>query len=65
MRTIYRDHARFMKTYFSQKEGYYFTGDGAKRDEDGYITITGRIDDIIIVSGHNLSTSEIESALVS
>lgn len=64
MRTIYGNHERFKKTYFSLFEGRYFSGDGAKRDKDGYVWITGRVDDIIIVSGHNLSTAEIESALV-
>ena len=62
-RTIYGDHQRFKETYFSMFPGYYFTGDGAKRDEDGYYRITGRVDDVIIVSGHNLGTAEIESAV--
>ncbi len=62
-RTIYRDHQRFKETYFSSFPGKYFTGDGCKRDEDGYYRITGRVDDIIIVSGHNLGTAEIESAI--
>ncbi len=62
-RTIYGDHERFKQTYFSAFEGKYFTGDGAKRDEDGYYRITGRVDDVIIVSGHNLGTAEIESAI--
>lgn len=62
-RTIYRDHQRFKDTYFSTFPGRYFTGDGCKRDEDGYYRITGRVDDIIIVSGHNLGTAEIESAI--
>lgn len=62
-RTIYGDHARFRETYFSTFPGMYFTGDGCKRDEDGYYRITGRVDDIIIVSGHNLGTAEIESAI--
>ena len=64
MRTVYGDHQRFIDTYFSQHEGKYFTGDGCKRDEDGYYWITGRVDDVIIVSGHNLGTAEIESAFV-
>lgn len=62
-RTIYGDHQRFKDTYFSTFPGKYFTGDGCKRDEDGYYRITGRVDDIIIVSGHNLGTAEIESAI--
>jgi acetyl-CoA synthetase len=62
-RTIYGDHQRFRDTYFSTFPGKYFTGDGCKRDEDGYYRITGRVDDIIIVSGHNLGTAEIESAI--
>jgi acetyl-CoA synthetase len=62
-RTIYGDHQRFKDTYFSSYPGKYFTGDGCKRDEDGYYRITGRVDDIIIVSGHNLGTAEIESAI--
>ena len=65
MRTVYGDHQRFVDTYFSQFDGKYFTGDGCKRDEDGYYWITGRVDDVIIVSGHNLGTAEIESAFVS
>jgi len=64
MRTVYKDHQRFKDTYFSTYEGKYFTGDGCRRDKDGYYWITGRVDDIIIVSGHNLGTAEIESALV-
>ena len=56
------DHQRFIDTYFSQFEGKYFTGDGCRRDRDGYYWITGRVDDVIIVSGHNLGTAEIESA---
>ena len=64
MRTVYGDHQRFIDTYFSQFDGKYFTGDGCRRDEDGYYWITGRVDDIIIVSGHNLGTAEIESAFV-
>jgi acetyl-CoA synthetase len=63
-RTVYGDHQRFRETYFSQYSGYYFTGDGARRDEDGYYWITGRIDDVLNVSGHRLGTAEIESALV-
>ena len=62
-RTIYGDHLRFRETYFSSFPGKYFTGDGCKRDTDGYYRITGRVDDIIIVSGHNLGTAEIESAI--
>jgi acetyl-CoA synthetase len=62
-RTIYGDHQRFRETYFSSFPGKYFTGDGCKRDKDGYYRITGRVDDIIIVSGHNLGTAEIESAI--
>ena len=64
MRTVYGDHKRFIETYFSQFEGKYFTGDGCKRDDDNYYWITGRVDDVIIVSGHNLGTAEIESAFV-
>ena len=64
MRTVYGDHQRFIDTYFSQFDGKYFTGDGCKRDKDGYYWITGRVDDVIIVSGHNLGTAEIESAFV-
>ena len=64
MRTVYGDHQRFIDTYFSQFNGKYFTGDGCKRDKDGYYWITGRVDDVIIVSGHNLGTAEIESAFV-
>jgi len=63
-RTIYKDHERFKETYFSRAPGMYFTGDGAKKDEDGYFWITGRIDDVINVSGHRMGTAEIESALV-
>ncbi len=65
MRTVYGDHKRFKETYFSRFPGKYFTGDGAKRDEDGYYWITGRVDDVINVSGHRMGTAEIESALVS
>ena len=63
-RTVHGDHKRFKETYFTQYPGYYFTGDGARRDEDGYYWITGRIDDVINVSGHRLGTAEVESALV-
>lgn len=63
-RTIYKDHARFVETYFTQYPGLYFTGDGCRRDEDGYYWITGRIDDVLNVSGHRLGTAEIESALM-
>ncbi|WP_295904865.1 acetate--CoA ligase [uncultured Bdellovibrio sp.] len=65
MRTVYRDHKRFEETYFSNYAGFYFTGDGCRRDGDGYYWITGRVDDVINVSGHRLGTAEIESALVS
>lgn len=65
MRTVYKDHKRFEDTYFSNYEGYYFTGDGCRRDEDGYYWITGRVDDVINVSGHRIGTAEVESALVS
>ena len=65
MRTVYGDHQRFFDTYFSTYEGMYFTGDGAIRDEDGYFWITGRVDDVINVSGHRMGTAEVESALVS
>ena len=64
MRTLYGDHKRFYETYFAMYPGYYFTGDGARRDEDGYYWITGRVDDVLNVSGHRLGTAEIESALV-
>jgi acetyl-CoA synthetase len=64
MRTVYKDHDRFFQTYFSTYKGLYFTGDGAKRDADGYYWITGRVDDVLNVSGHRLGTAEIESALV-
>jgi len=64
-RTVYRDHARFEQTYFSAFDGYYITGDGCKRDSDGFYWLTGRIDDVLNVSGHRLGTAEIESALVS
>jgi acetyl-CoA synthetase len=63
MRTIYGDHQRFYDTYFSMFKGYYFTGDGARRDEDGYYWITGRVDDVLNVSGHRLGTAEIEGAI--
>lgn len=65
MRTVWGDHERFEKTYFSSFPGFYFTGDGARRDADGYYWITGRVDDLMNVSGHLLSTAEIESALTS
>ena len=64
MRTVYGDHERFVKTYFAAYKGYYFTEDGCKRDEDGYHWITGRVDDVLNVSGHRMGTAEIESALV-
>ena len=64
MRTVFGDHQRFLDTYFSHFDGKYFTGDGCRRDKDGYYWITGRVDDVIIVSGHNLGTAEIESAFV-
>ena len=64
MRTVYGDHSRFEQTYFQMFDGYYFTGDGCRRDEDGYYWITGRVDDVINVSGHRLGTAEVESALV-
>ncbi|MBL4599570.1 MAG: acetate--CoA ligase [Rhizobiaceae bacterium] len=65
MRTLYGDHDRFVQTYFSTYKGKYFTGDGCRRDEDGYYWITGRVDDVINVSGHRMGTAEVESALVS
>jgi acetyl-CoA synthetase len=65
MRTVYGDHERFVATYFSAYEGSYFTGDGVRRDEDGYYWITGRVDDVLNVSGHRMGTAEVESALVS
>ena len=65
MRTVYGDHDRFIETYFSQYDGYYFTGDGCRRDNDDYYWITGRVDDVINVSGHRMGTAEVESALVS
>ena len=64
MRSLYGDHKRFEETYFDQYKGYYFTGDGCRRDEDGYYWITGRVDDVINVSGHRMGTAEVESALV-
>src|SRR5204862_2893852 len=64
MRTFYGDHQRFVDTYFKQYPGMYFTGDGARRDADGYYWITGRVDDVINVAGHRLGTAEVESALV-
>ncbi len=64
MRTVYGDHDRFVKTYFSDFKGYYFSGDGCKRDADGYYWITGRVDDVLNVSGHRMGTAEVESALV-
>ena len=63
MRTIYGDHKRFIDVYFSQIPGYYFTGDGARRDEDGYYWITGRVDDVLNVSGHRIGTAEVEGAI--
>ena len=63
MRTIYGDHARFLDVYFSQFPGYFFTGDGAKRDQDGYYWITGRVDDVLNVSGHRIGTAEVEGAI--
>ena len=65
MRTVYGDHERFIQTYFSAYKGKYFTGDGCRRDEDDYYWITGRVDDVINVSGHRMGTAEVESALVS
>ena len=64
MRTVYGDHERFVQTYFSTYKGRYFTGDGCRRDEDGYYWITGRVDDVINISGHRMGTAEVESALV-
>jgi acetyl-CoA synthetase len=64
MRTVYGDHERFMQTYFATYPGKYFTGDGCRRDADGYYWITGRVDDVINVSGHRMGTAEVESALV-
>jgi acetyl-CoA synthetase len=65
MRTVFRDHERFKQTYFSTYQGKYFTGDGCRRDADGYYWITGRVDDVINISGHRMGTAEVESALVS
>lgn len=64
LRTVYGDHQRLIETYFSTYPGYYFAGDGARRDEDGYYWITGRVDDVLNVSGHRMGTAEVESALV-
>ena len=64
MRTVYGDHERFVQTYFATYPGKYFTGDGCRRDEDGYYWITGRVDDVLNVSGHRMGTAEVESALV-
>jgi acetyl-CoA synthetase len=64
MRTVFRDHDRFVQTYFTTYKGFYFTGDGCRRDGDGYYWITGRVDDVINVAGHRLGTAEVESALV-
>ncbi len=64
MRTVYGDHERFVETYFTTYQGKYFTGDGCRRDEDGYYWITGRVDDVLNVSGHRMGTAEVESALV-
>ncbi|HBK08865.1 MAG TPA: acetyl-coenzyme A synthetase, partial [Acetobacteraceae bacterium] len=64
MRSLYGDHERFIQTYFTTFKGLYFTGDGARRDKDGYYWITGRVDDVINVSGHRMGTAEVESALV-
>ena len=64
MRTVWGDHERFVSTYFEMFKGYYFSGDGCRRDEDGYYWITGRVDDVINVSGHRMGTAEVESALV-
>ena len=64
MRTVYGDHQRFIDTYFKAYPGKYFTGDGCRRDEDGYYWITGRVDDVINVAGHRMGTAEVEAALV-
>jgi acetyl-CoA synthetase len=64
MRTVYGDHQRFVDTYFAAYKGMYFTGDGCRRDADGYYWITGRVDDVLNVSGHRMGTAEVESALV-
>jgi acetyl-CoA synthetase len=63
MRTLYGDHERFRQTYFAAFPGYYLTGDGAKRDEDGYYWITGRVDDVLNVSGHRIGSAEVEGAI--
>jgi acetyl-CoA synthetase len=65
MRTVWGDHKRFFETYFTTYRGKYFTGDGCRRDEDGYYWITGRVDDVINVSGHRVGSAEVESSLVS
>ena len=65
LRTLYGDHQRFLDTYMNPFKGYYLTGDGAKRDADGYYWVTGRVDDVLNVSGHRLGTAEVESAIVS
>ena len=65
MRTVYGDHERFIQTYFATYKGKYFTGDGCRRDDDGYYWITGRVDDVLNVSGHRMGTAEVQSALVS
>ena len=64
IRTVYGDHQRVIDTYYSAYPGFYFTGDGARRDRDGYYWITGRVDDVMVISGHNIGTAEVESALV-
>src|SRR5258706_3327607 len=64
LRTIWGDDERFTKTYFSERPGLYFTGDGARRDADGYLWLMGRVDDVVNVAGHRLGTAEVESALV-
>jgi acetyl-CoA synthetase len=64
IRTVYGDHERMVQTYFTQYDGKYFTGDGAKRDKDGYFWVTGRVDDVLNVSGHRIGTAEVESAIV-
>ena len=64
IRTVYGDHKRMTDTYFSQYKGKYFTGDGARRDEEGYYWVTGRVDDVLNVSGHRIGTAEVESAIV-
>ena len=65
MRGVYKDPERFFTTYFIQQPGFYFSGDGARRDEDGYFWLLGRVDDVVNVSGHRIGTAEVESALVS